>query len=287
MKMMSRLTMLVAIAGVGGCVSLDKHRQLEMSHMKLQAEKSEMEQELFDARGVADNLRNKVVSLEGELSTKEQLVANLASENDRLESAFGSAQKTLESMADKDMIQPAVITQTILPEALDSALKRFAAQYPSAIEYDAHRGTVKWKSDLLFALGSDVVRDSAKDTLKGFAEVMAVPEAENFDVIVVGHTDNVRVSRETTRKLHPTNWHLSAHRAIAVSDALQAEGVTTAHLGVMGFGEFRPIASNDSEDGRAQNRRVEIHLVPVGSFGSMTQVTAKTVHDASLASTDE
>lgn len=287
MRMLSQMMVVAAMAGLSGCVALEKHRQLEMSHMKLQAEKSGIEQELFDARSVADNLRNKVGSLEGELSTKEQLVDNLHAENDRLENAFGSAQKTLESMADKNLIQPAVITQTILPAALDSALKRFAAQYPSAIEYDAQRGTVKWKSDLLFALGSDIVRDTAKASLKGFAEVLAVPEAADFDVIVVGHTDNMRISREATRTLHPTNWHLSAHRAIAVCDTLQAEGITTAHLGVMGFGEFRPIVSNDSEDGRAQNRRVEIHLVPIGSLGSAAQVQARPVEETSLATTEE
>ena len=101
MRMMSQIMALAAIAGLSGCVALEKHRQLEMSHMKLQAEKSGIEQELFDARGVADNLRNKVGSLEGELSSKEQLVSNLQAENDHLENAFGSAQKALESMADK------------------------------------------------------------------------------------------------------------------------------------------------------------------------------------------
>ena len=263
---------MLALAGVGlwmtGCVALDEHRQLEMSHMKLQGEKAEIEQELYDARVVADSLRTKVTSLEGELDTKDQLVANLQAENNRLETAFGSAKETLEALAGRGIPETAVVERTILPEALDSALKQFATQYPNVIEYDARRGTVKWKSDLLFALGSDVVKDSAKASLARFAEIMSSAGTEAFDVIVVGHTDNVQIKRESTRQAHPTNWHLSAHRAIAVSDVLQSDGVTARRVGVMGFGEYRPIQPNESEEGRAQNHRVEIHIVPRGSIGS-------------------
>ena len=263
---------MLALAGVGlwmtGCVALDEHRQLEMSHMKLQGEKAEIEQELYDARVVADSLRTKVTSLEGELDTKDQLVANLQAENNRLETAFSSAQETLEALAGRGIPETAVVERTILPEALDSALKQLATSYPDVIEYDARRGTVKWKSDLLFALGSDVVKDSAKASLARFAEIMSSAGTEAFDVIVVGHTDNVQIKRESTRQAHPTNWHLSAHRAIAVSDALQSDGVTARRVGVMGFGEYRPIQPNESEEGRAQNRRVEIHIVPRGSIGS-------------------
>ncbi len=251
-----------------GCVALDKHRQLEMSHMKLQGEKAEIEQELYDARVVADSLRTKVTSLEGELDTKDQLVANLQAENDRLETAFSSAQETLEALAGRGIPETAVVERTILPEALDSALKQFAASYPDVIEYDARRGTVKWKSDLLFALGSDVVKDSAKGSLARFAEIMSSAGTETFDVIVVGHTDNVQIKRESTRRAHPTNWHLSAHRAIAVSDVLQGDGIGSDRVGIMGFGEYRPIQPNDNEEDRSQNRRVEIHIVPRGSIGS-------------------
>ena len=268
MRIVAGMLALAAVMLAPGCVALDKHRQLEMSHLKLQAEKAALEQELYDARTVADNLRNKTGSLEGELDTKEQLVANLQAENDRLEAAFGSAQKTLESMADRGIPATAVLERTILPEALDSALKQFAQQYPEAVAYDADRGTVKWKSDLLFALGSDVVKDSAKASLARFAEIVSSAEAAGFDVIVVGHTDNIRIRREATRQAHPTNWHLSAHRAIAVSDVLQSDGLVPGRIGVMGFGEYKPIQPNDSEEGRAQNRRVEIHLVPQGSIGS-------------------
>lgn len=267
MRTVARMLAMVAVAGwAAGCVSLDKHRQLEMSHRTALAEKTQVEQELFDCRSVTDNLRNKVTSLEGELDTKERLIGNVQAENDRLEAAFASAQKTLETLADRPLPETAVIRETILPEVLDSALKRFAAQYPSSVEYDARRGTVKWKSDLLFALGSDVVKDSAQASLAGFAEIIASPEAGGFEALVVGHTDDRPITREATRQAHPTNWHLSVHRAISVSDVLQADGIPPTRIGVMGYGEHRPVMPNETEENRALNRRVEVHIVPAGSI---------------------
>jgi len=267
MKTVARMLAMVAVAaGAVGCVSLDKHRQLQMSQKTALAEKAQVEQELFDCRSVTDNLRSKVTALEGEMDTKERLVANVQSENDRLETAFGSAQKTLESLADRPLPETAVIRETILPEVLDTALKQFAAQYPSAVEYDATRGTVKWKSDLLFALGSDVVKDSAKASLAGFAEIIGSADAGGFEVLVVGHTDDRPITRETTLRAHPTNWHLATHRAIAVSDALQTDGIPPTRIGVMGYGEYRPVVPNENEENRAKNRRVEIHIVPAGSI---------------------
>ncbi len=135
---MKRITGMMALAAAAawtsGCVGLDKHRQLEMHNRTLAAENDQANQDLHDCRSVTDNLRNKLASVEGELDTKTLLVGNLQQENDRLAAAFERAQNMLETMAGKDLTQPVVITQQALPEVLDSALQRFASQYPSAVE---------------------------------------------------------------------------------------------------------------------------------------------------------
>jgi len=247
-------------AATTGCVSLDEHRQLQMAHRTLEGEKAQLEQELYDARNNVDSLRGQY-----------------ASTQDRLASAFSDAQLTARSLAQNGVPNDPIIIETKLPAALDTALKDFASQYPDSVEYDAGRGIVKWKSDLVFALGSDVVRDDAKNSLRSFAQIMSSPAASNFEVLVVGHTDDRPVSRPQTKQLHPTNWHLSTHRSIAVSRELQRDGVPSTNIGVVGYGEYRPVASNATEDGRAQNRRVEILVVP------STNVTgfAATSRDAS------
>ena len=84
--------------------------------------------------------------------------------------------------------------------------------------------------------------------------------ARDFDVMIVGHTDNVRISPGTA-KTHPTNWHLSVHRAVSVLFELNRDGINFDRMGVMGYGEFRPRVPNPERGGAEANRRVEIFLV--------------------------
>jgi hypothetical protein len=72
----------------------------------------------------------------------------------------------------------------------------------------------------------------------------------------------------TIRSGHKDNWYLSAHRAISVSEALQKDGVNPARLGVMGYADQHPIADNSTTGGRAQNRRVEVLILPTQIHGS-------------------
>jgi len=251
---------------LSGCVSLDEHRRLQAKHRNLLAEKEVLAQELYDMRNGSGSLHTRVDSLERELATKDELVANLRSENDLLENMRSAYESQIAELADKQRLGDIAIVGPKLPQPLDNALKQFADEHPSAVEYDAARGTVKWKADLLFALGSDVVKQSSMEALKSFAEVIESPAGAGFEVIVVGHTDNRPISRAATRAKHPTNWHLSAHRAISVARVLQKFDYAPERIGVMGYGEYRTVAPNTTEEGRQRNRRVEIYLVPTGSI---------------------
>lgn len=267
-----------------GCKSLDEYRQLEMAHRTTQAEKAQVESELYDARAVADSLRTKLTATEGELNTKNQLIANLQDENDRLEAAFASAQETLEKLAASHMpTEPVVITETRLPPALDTALKEFATQYPNDVDYNEQTGAIKWKSDVLFALGSDVVKETAMASMSRFCEILNSQAAANFEVVIVGHTDDRPIARESTRQAHPTNWHLSVHRAISVSKILLNGGYDPPRVGVMGYGEYRPIAPNDSDENRSRNRRVEIYLLEQGAILPAPQANVFVAPELGLA----
>ncbi len=260
-----------------GCVSLDDHRQLQMAHRTLEAEKAQLEQELYDLRNSNNNLQSQLSSTEQNIRSRESLASNLQAENNRLQAAVGSAQRTVEELARQNVLQdPIIIESTKLPEALDSALQDFASRHPGSVSYDPSNGVVKWTSDLLFALGSDIVKDSAKQSLDGFASIMQSSAAQGFDVMVIGHTDDRPIKREETRRNHPTNWHLSTHRSISVSNVLRERGISEDRIGVTGFGETRPIASNSTESGRGQNRRVEIFVVPRGSVAGQMAKQSQT-----------
>lgn len=261
---------LAAVAAYGlvfgsGCVSLSEFKRVQAANRQLAADKEQVGQDLFDERNVNDSLRTRVRHLESELTTKDELIANYRRESELTGKMSEAARKALEEMAGKNLA-PIAIVGPKLPAPLDSALKKFAEEHPGEVAYDAARGSVKWKADLLFPLGSDEVKPASIDTLKSFVDILKSPAAADFEVVVVGHTDARPIVRPETKAKHPTNWHLSTNRAVAVAGILQKNGYSPAHVGAMGCSEYRPVADNASEAGASQNRRVEIYLVPVGSI---------------------
>lgn len=265
-RLVGGLAAVVALVVISGCVSPEQHRRVQAANRSLVAEKESQAQDLFDARNANNSLRGRVTSLDGELQAKNELVAVLRKENEMLDEVRRTALASLEALADNQTLSPISIAGPKLPEALDSALKLFADRQGNAVSYDAARGTVKWKSDLLFALGSDVVRETSIAALQSFTQIIMSAAAAKFEVLVVGHTDNRRIARPATRAKHPTNWHLSVHRAISVAFALKKYGYESSRIGIMGYGEYRPVADNAAEAGASQNRRVEIYLVPRGAI---------------------
>ena len=110
---------------------------------------------------------------------------------------------------------------------------------------------VTFDSGILFGFNSSKLSEEASTNLTAFAEVLkSTPDA---DVAILGHTDNVGTEK--------ANQSVSEKRAKAVADHLKAQGVEEKQLkDVLGMSFSQPIASNDTEEGRAQNRRVEVYM---------------------------
>jgi len=112
--------------------------------------------------------------------------------------------------------------------------------------------------EIFFDSGKAVVKEDGLQTLDKVAKVLkeTVP---NSPVAVEGHTDNEPIKYSSWR----TNWELSSGRALAVvHHFIDNQGVAPERLQAAGFGEFHPVASNDAAQGRRQNRRVEIVILP-------------------------
>ena len=87
--------------------------------------------------------------------------------------------------------------------------------------------------------------------------------SENQNIAVEGHTDDVQIGSALLERF-PTNWELSTARATAVVRFLQEKGnITPERLTACGFSYYRPVATNDTPEGRKQNRRIEIILIPI------------------------
>jgi chemotaxis protein MotB len=114
---------------------------------------------------------------------------------------------------------------------------------------------VTMANELLFPEGGVTLNAKGEETLAKMAPTLAA--LKDHQVIVEGFTDNVPIGPEL-RARYPSNWELSTARATDVLRYLVAQGVPSNMLSAQGFGDSRPVASNDTAAGRAKNRRVEI-----------------------------
>jgi chemotaxis protein MotB len=115
--------------------------------------------------------------------------------------------------------------------------------------------------EILFDSGEAVIKAEGADVLRRVGGVLK--KAEDRHVVVQGHTDNVPIIGRLAERF-PTNWELSAARAVNVVRFLQDDvGMDPARLGAAGFSEYRPRADNETEEGRQKNRRIELLLAPL------------------------
>ncbi|MDR0671335.1 MAG: OmpA family protein [Oscillospiraceae bacterium] len=113
------------------------------------------------------------------------------------------------------------------------------------------------KSDIWFSSGSAEITPSMQEQAHMLAQLLRDNQnpAYPLEVIVAGHTDNVPIHSSQ----YPSNWHLSARRALNFLMALlEDSGLDPTHFSSRGYGEYAPIATNSTPDGRQRNRRVEL-----------------------------
>ena len=148
-------------------------------------------------------------------------------------------------------------------EARAQTFRNLVAQLRSMIDAGQLKVVIR-DGRMIIALPNDVLFDSGKTAIKPdgaaalaqVAQVLAGIADRHF--LVAGHTDDVPI--HTSR--FPSNWELSTARAVEVVKLLVDKGVKPELLAAAGYGQFDPVAANDSPDHRAQNRRIEIVLQP-------------------------
>ncbi|HQP10679.1 MAG TPA: OmpA family protein [Candidatus Omnitrophota bacterium] len=123
----------------------------------------------------------------------------------------------------------------------------------------AEKGLViTFVSEVLFASGKAELRDDSLAKLEKVASVLTTTVAD-LNVGIEGHTDNVPITYSGWK----SNWELSTARALSVLHYLEDnENIDPARLSATGYGEFRPVASNATAEGKQKNRRVEIVILP-------------------------
>jgi len=116
---------------------------------------------------------------------------------------------------------------------------------------------ITFVSEVLFDSGKASLKPESFEALNKVANILVENVPEN-NIGIEGYTDNQPIKYSKWK----SNWELSAHRALSVLEYLEGKGVNPERLSASGYGEYKPVASNDTADGRQLNRRVEIVILP-------------------------
>lgn len=264
-----RIRRFLALSALGllsaGCVNQDKYNAMRL-------ERDGLRESLSSAQSDAIAARTQAASWKAQLDQINQGSGGMAALVDNQSKQISNLQTQLSDITAKYNDALNRIGQgSPLPAPLTSQLTSFADTNPDIVEFDAKRGTVKFKSDLTFASGDATLTPSAVSALEKFSKILNSSSASGYELLVCGHADNQKVSGATMSKGHKDNWYLSAHRALSVAEALERQGVAPKRIGAVGYGEYRPIADNSTKPGMAMNRRVEVLILPTQVADSVLQ----------------
>lgn len=252
----------LALFGLVGCVSQGEYDNLEAANRSKTdsiSRLTEREQRALQERDLAAAERDR----------ERQLRQAAQAEVNRLSAAVTSADQRY---ADLLRRVDAASVMPLDPET-DRALAALASQHPNLIQYDRDRGMLRFASDLTFDSGSDAVKAEARQSLEALARILTQQAALAYEIQIVGHTDSQAISAGTAQR-HPTNMHLSCHRAISVRRELIGLGVPAGRVMAAGWGEERPLVPNVGRGNTPQNRRVEIFLTRARTGGGETSPSA-------------
>lgn len=197
--------------------------------------------------GERDRLAGEGQSLRAKISDLEAQLAQLREEKRRTEQ---EKQDRLDEM-----------TKTY--EGLLKGMKSEVERGDITISQLKGKLTVNVLDEILFDSGSALIKPKGMDVLKRVGEVLNT--VTDKTIVIEGHTDTQRIGGELS-KVYPTNWELSTARATSVVRYLEDKAkMDPKRLSAVGFGPYRPVDTNETAEGRAKNRRIEIKLVPLES----------------------
>lgn len=225
----------------------------------LQARSDTLSKNIVDLRAHVADLKKENGLLKGENENLNQNVKSLQDQIAALEEknvALHSEAEALERQRKKEVEEMRGTYENLLENMKGEIAK-------GEITITQLRGKLKVNmlDEILFDSGKTTVKPQGLEVLQRVGSILV--NVKDRAISIEGHTDNVPIGAELS-KMYPTNWELSAVRATTVARYLQEKtGIDPGLLSAIGYGEYQPVASNESEEGRAKNRRIEIVLVPM------------------------
>lgn len=289
MKFTTALILATSLMVVSGCVTKGTHEQAlaDLDQMRkesaksasqiaaLEEEKAKLSSELLSAQTAAAGLRDdkqmlitrttgmsdemaglqkRMGELETQISDREIEIGKLQQGGEAL--AVEKARLEKERAAKEAEIQRLTKTQEDLTKSLKAEIERGDIK----IKQVRDRLTINMVEKVLFNSGQARVKPAGLDVLKNVSDVLK--NVNDKQIRIEGHTDNVPIGVKLRDKF-PTNWELSTGRATnVVRYFIEQGGVNRENLEAVGYADTRPVADNETEEGRTANRRIEIALFP-------------------------
>lgn len=226
MKLVRLILIGTVILSMTACVSKTKYTDLEGNLASTQEQLDAKNRELQEKQAQLDELNKALETKEKELQQKDMVIDEMASTRRSIEASL------------KDQIA----SKQVKLESLEGKLK------------------ITFVDKILFNSGSARINEAGQKSLLSLAS--SLKQEPDQTIVVEGHTDNVGLG-EVLQKIFPSNWELSTARATSVVRFMQDQaGIEPTRLSAVGYSFYKPVADNDTEEGRAQNRRIEIILVP-------------------------
>ena len=282
----------VALLVLGGCVAkgdyIRKEAEADILQRNLSAATeeraalqerigrltAEAERRSLELQGIRAEQKALRAEMDRQTWEKKDLEARLGAKEQELSAAAAAMEdlkrKTAELEGDKQMLRESIAllrktkeeeVQTVSRtyEDLLNEMKGEIEQGQIAIRELEGKLTMDVVDKILFDSGRAEVKQEGLSVLKRVVGILKT--VTDKTIRVEGHTDNVQIGGSLAQR-YPTNWELSAARAIHVARYLEKEGIDPLLLSAAAFGEYQPVADNDTPEGRARNRRIAIILLP-------------------------
>jgi chemotaxis protein MotB len=258
---------LVAIVGQS-CVSNKKYNDLQTSYNELKDKTRDLNQKYQGSQQELSGSTTRVKSLEEQIASERANIAALQAALDKCLSSSNQGNVNISKLVDEinssnKYIQHLVNTKNksdslnvVLTNNLTRSLSR---EEMRDVDVQVLKGVVyiSLSDNMLYKSGSYEISDMAGATLSKIAKI--ITDYKDYEVLIEGNTDNVPINQVNIRN----NWDLSALRASSVVQALQNKyGVDPKRLTAGGRGEYNPIVANDTDSGKARNRRTQIIITP-------------------------
>jgi chemotaxis protein MotB len=259
---------LTAMVCITSCVSTKKFDALTANYNKLQDANNSLTRQGEECKNNLDRATVQISGLQEQINAEREHEKSLQSALDKCLTSAGQGNVNVSKLVDEINSSNKYIQELIASKSKSDSLnmlltnnltRSLSKDEMQDVDVKVLKGVVyiSLSDNMLYKSGSYEISDKAGSTLSKIAKI--ITDYKDYDVLIEGNTDNVPIVKPNIRN----NWDLSGLRASSVVQALQNNyGVDPKRLTAGGRGEYNPVVSNDTPDGKARNRRTEIIITP-------------------------